>query len=248
MTAVATTLEQEVQAALAIVRDPELDEPITDLGFVASVACDEDGVEVALRLPTSFCAPTFAHLVVSDTLDALRRVPGAGRVAVRLEGHPDADRINAGLARDEGAAETVRRGAPDRLEDPRTAFRRTAHLAAMQRCCERLLQTSEWTVEELGWLTLADLRPGPEKEALLRRRADVGLGIRPSELVLVDHEGERIPLAQLPMRVRFAKAVRTSLQDDGQPCRGLVRTRYADEDPEGFSPAVRGGDLTRAAS
>ncbi|WP_399897633.1 iron-sulfur cluster assembly protein [Streptomyces sp. BBFR51] len=39
--------------------DPELDEPITDLGFVRSVTVAPDGaLTVRLRLPTSFCSPT----------------------------------------------------------------------------------------------------------------------------------------------------------------------------------------------
>ena len=48
----------QVMAALDTVRDPELDEPVTSLGFVASCEVSDDGVaEVHLRLPTYFCAP-----------------------------------------------------------------------------------------------------------------------------------------------------------------------------------------------
>src|SRR5215472_7634451 len=43
-------------AALATVRDPELDEPITTLGFVTSCTVSADGdARVRLRLPTYFC-------------------------------------------------------------------------------------------------------------------------------------------------------------------------------------------------
>ena len=51
------TRQEAVTAALAVVNDPELDEPITDLGFVRSVAIDGSSVTVHLRLPTSFCSP-----------------------------------------------------------------------------------------------------------------------------------------------------------------------------------------------
>jgi Iron-sulfur cluster assembly protein len=48
-------------AALATVRDPELDEPITSLGFVAAGRLDADGTaEIRLRPPTYLCAPNFA--------------------------------------------------------------------------------------------------------------------------------------------------------------------------------------------
>ena len=46
-------LETDVWGCLARVTDPELDEPLTDLGFVESVAVvDNQRVEVGFRLPT----------------------------------------------------------------------------------------------------------------------------------------------------------------------------------------------------
>src|SRR5690242_18538942 len=98
MTDVLTDLAHEVRGALAAVVDPELDEPITDLGFVRSLRVDGGDVEVHLRLPTSFCAPNFAYLMASDALDAVRKVPGVARVVVELDDHHDSDLINGGLA------------------------------------------------------------------------------------------------------------------------------------------------------
>src|SRR5712671_3836649 len=95
LTSAGTAFESEVTAALATVVDPELDEPITDLGFVRSIRIDDVGVTVHLRLPTSFCAPNFAYLMASDAVDALRRVPGVGVVTVLLDDHHDSDKINA---------------------------------------------------------------------------------------------------------------------------------------------------------
>ena len=61
-----------VYAALGTVRDPELDEPITTLGFVASCTVSAEGqAQVRLRLPTYFCAPNFAFLMVADAYDAV---------------------------------------------------------------------------------------------------------------------------------------------------------------------------------
>ena len=63
--------------ALETVRDPELDEPITSLGFVASCAVSAAGdAQVRLRLPTYFCAPNFAYLMVADAYDAVSALPG----------------------------------------------------------------------------------------------------------------------------------------------------------------------------
>ena len=72
-----------VLAALETVRDPELDEPITSLGFVASCTVSADGdAEVRLRLPTYFCAPNFAYLMVADTYDAVSALPGVRSASV----------------------------------------------------------------------------------------------------------------------------------------------------------------------
>ena len=90
MIAVATTsLSDGVLAALSTVLDPELDEPITDLGFVRSVRIQDGNVTVHLRLPTSFCSPNFAYLMASDALDALRRVERIGQVVGQLDDHHD---------------------------------------------------------------------------------------------------------------------------------------------------------------
>jgi metal-sulfur cluster biosynthetic enzyme len=69
--------------ALETVRDPELDEPITSLGFVASCTVSGDGdAQVRLRLPTYFCAPNFAFLMVADAYDAVAALPGVRRAEV----------------------------------------------------------------------------------------------------------------------------------------------------------------------
>lgn len=232
MTAIAVTALEAVMEALATVRDPELDEPITDLGFVRSVTLDDDGVEVHLRLPTSFCSPNFAYLMASDSLDALGRTHGQGRVRVFLDDHHDSDKINAGLAAGAGYRGTFGVEALDSLDELRLTFLRKAHTAAMERCVARLLQTSEWTLEEITHLMLLDLPSSGEKEALLRRRLEIGLGIGPHDRVLVDDDGTPIPEDEIPLRLRFARTVRISIDGNGHFCRGLLRTRYGDDDPD----------------
>src|SRR6266699_4875400 len=88
-----------VLAALEAVRDPELDEPITSLGFVASCTVSADGdVQVRLRLPTYFCAPNFAYLMVADAYDTVSALPGVRNAEVILEDHFASDAINGGVA------------------------------------------------------------------------------------------------------------------------------------------------------
>ena len=71
------TLRAQVLEALGTVYDPELDEPITTLGFVGSCVVAEQGdVEVRLRLPTPQCAPNFAFLMAADAHAAVWGVAG----------------------------------------------------------------------------------------------------------------------------------------------------------------------------
>ena len=73
--------EAAVLDALSGVRDPELDEPITDLKFISDLRVGGDSVDVRLRLPTPFCAPNFAYLMAHDAKEALLSVPGVTRGA-----------------------------------------------------------------------------------------------------------------------------------------------------------------------
>src|SRR4029077_18162209 len=76
---------------LTRVLDPELDESILDLGFVRSLRLRSGQAEVALRLPTSWCAVNFAYLMAEDVRRALLTVEGIRRVTGRLGAHAAAD-------------------------------------------------------------------------------------------------------------------------------------------------------------
>jgi metal-sulfur cluster biosynthetic enzyme len=223
-----TSLSDRVLAALSAVTDPELDEPITELGFVRSIRIENGDVTVHLRLPTSFCSPNFAYLMASDSVDALRRVGGLGQVVVQLDDHHDSDKINAGLAADAGYVGTFGTEAEDSLDELREIFHRKAHTAAMERCAEALLRSTGLTVDDLHRATLADVPAGAHKEALLRRRVAIGLGVRPADPLVVDEAGQPLAAEDVPMRLRFAKAVRISIEGNAHFCRGLLATRYGD--------------------
>ena len=87
------TQRSRVLEALGTVYDPELDEPITDLGFVASVVVAGGAVAVRLRLPTPQCAPNFAFLMAADASRAIWRVDGVESVDVTLEDHYTGDGV-----------------------------------------------------------------------------------------------------------------------------------------------------------
>lgn len=243
-------LEIAVRDALGAVIDPELDEPITDLGFVRSVAVDADGgVQVHLRLPTSFCSPNFAYLMASDSKDVLVALGWTRAVVVELDDHHDSDKINAGLAADAGYRGTFGSEAEKDLEELRATFRRKAHTAAMERCLTALLRAEPGReVESLGEATLGDLAPGAHTDALVRRREALGLPLDATARVLVDHTGT--PPDDVPLAVRRARSTRISIDGNAHFCRGLLRTRYpgADTDQvhrdDGAEPADASYDPT----
>src|SRR6516165_6285957 len=82
---------------LGQVLDPELDEPIRDLGFVRTLRLHSGHAEVALRLPTSWCAVNFAYLMAEDVRNALLSVDGIRRVSVSLGDHCAATEIEAAV-------------------------------------------------------------------------------------------------------------------------------------------------------
>jgi metal-sulfur cluster biosynthetic enzyme len=228
MTVATVSFESEVLAALDTVTDPELDQPITELGFVRSVGIDDDGVTVHLRLPTAFCSPNFAYLMASDAQDALRTVDGVGVVRVLLDDHHDSDKINAGLAAEAGYVGTFGNEADESLDELRRTFLRKAHIAAMERCVTALMRQKALRPNEIHRLTLRELPDGPEKAALLRRRFALGLSGCPNGRVVVDDEGQALPDDEVPMRLRFARSVRISMEGNAHFCRGLLATRYHD--------------------
>ena len=217
----------DAYAALAAVIDPELDEPITDLGFVRSLVVTGRAVEVHLRLPTSFCAPNFAYLMASDAKDALVKLDWMEQVVVELDDHHDSGIINDGLAADAGYRGTFGHEAESDLDDLRLTFQRKAHTAAMERCLTALLRAEpERPVAALGEVRIRDLPDDAATGSLLRRRLGIGLSTAPDDLVLVDHHGHGYAPDGVPLMLRRARSTRISIDGNAHFCRGLLRTRY----------------------
>jgi metal-sulfur cluster biosynthetic enzyme len=222
------TNSKALLAALDTVRDPELDESVTSLGFVTSCTVSADGVaDVRLRLPTYFCAPNFAFLMVADAYEAVSGVAGVRRAQVVLEDHFASDEINRGVAAQAGFVESFVGLAETELHELRTDFRRKAILAATDRVCRPLLAAGR-TPDELAELTLGDLPASPDVDRLRSRRAELGLPSGDDAALLVDPvTGAAVGVPALPLHLRRARLTGVSLQANGGVCRGLLRERYA---------------------
>jgi metal-sulfur cluster biosynthetic enzyme len=216
----------QVAEALSAVRDPELDEPITDLGFVKEVRIDGGQVAVTLWLPTYFCAPNFAYIMAVDAKAAVGAVDGVTDVAIRLIDHHASDEINGGLAAGKDFDATFPgETAGDGLAEVRLRFDRKAFVARQQEVYRHLTDGGRTPAEILG-LTLADLPDTPEARRYLDRRARVGLDTSGAAPFLVDLDGNAITAETLGRHLLFARTVSVSIEGNASFCRGLLAARY----------------------
>ncbi len=216
---------KEILDALSGVRDPELDEPLTDLGFVSDLKVEGAAVSVRLRLPTYFCAPNFAYLMVADAREAVLSVPGVRRASVVLEDHYASEELNAHEAFDEAfPGETE---GPD-LAGLRATFRRKSFVSRQEQLCRALL-SGDRSPRDLARMRLGDVPPSEDFETYLDRRAELGVDVSPEAPLVVDPDGKRVPEEAVVQHLRFARTVRVSIEGNAGLCRGLLETRYGGE-------------------
>ena len=218
--------ESRIAEALSAVRDPELDEPITDLGFVKEIRIDGGQVAVTLWLPTYYCAPNFAYIMAADAKAAVGAVDGVAGVVIRLVDHHAADEINGGLDAGKDFDETFPgETAGSGLAEVRQRFDRKAFVARQQQLYRSLVEEGLIPAEILR-LTIADLPPTPDARRYLDRRARVGLDTSEGAPFLVDLDGKAITEDTLDRHLLFARAVSVSIEGNASFCRGLLAVRY----------------------
>jgi metal-sulfur cluster biosynthetic enzyme len=220
-------LADAVLSALDAVRDPELDQPITMLGFVASATVSPEGdAQVRLRLPTYFCAPNFAFLMVADAYDAVAGLDGVRSAEVVLEDHFAAGAINSGVAARAGFAAAFDGQAAGELHQLRADFLRKAVLAGTDQVCRTLLASGTGPAA-LAEMTLGDLPRSPALGRLAERRAELGLPAGDDAPLVIDPvTGAAVDPAALPLHLRRARVTGVSMEANGSICRGMLRVRY----------------------
>jgi metal-sulfur cluster biosynthetic enzyme len=216
-----------VVSALAAVRDPELDEPITALGFVTSCTISPDGdVALALRLPTYFCAPNFAFLMVADAFDVVSALPGVRSASVELTDHFAAAQINDGVAARAGFARSFAGEAAGELDSLRADFLRKAVLAGTDQVC-RPLAAAGAGPGELAAMRMSDAPPSRALSRLADRRAQLGLPAGPDAPLIIDPvTGAGVTAGQLPLHLRKARTTGISVAANTGICRGMLGHRY----------------------
>ncbi|MDN5929899.1 MAG: iron-sulfur cluster assembly protein [Pseudonocardia sp.] len=223
----ASAVEAQVWAALETVMDPELDEPITDLGFVESHTVSDDGVAtVVLRLPTFFCAPNFAFLMVADAYDAVMEVDGVRHAVVTLQENQTADAINKGVAAQSGFVKAFEGEATAELDELRTEFLSKAAIAGQDRVAQPLVDDGAFP-DQLAAMTLGQVPPSVDLDRLRDRRSKLGLPAGDDAPLLMHPDGSRVTTEQVPLHLRRARLRRVGIEANGHICREIMKTKLA---------------------
>jgi metal-sulfur cluster biosynthetic enzyme len=232
------TLRTAVWDALGTVMDPELDEPITDLGFVGSFEVHDGGaVAVRLRLPTFFCAPNFTWLMVADAHDAVTAVDGVASVCVTLLDHHDDDTITEGVAAGSSFQGAFAGQADDDLEELRRQFIAKAVQGGQHRVAEPLVGGG-MDPDDLAGLTLGEVPPSRALDRLRQRREQLGLPADDASHLLLHPDGSRVLAGQVPLHLRRARLQQVGIDTNAQYCSSLLQFRYPDAPPAGVPVAA----------
>src|SRR6516164_3114489 len=230
---------------LAQVLDPELDEPILDLGFVRSLELRSGHARVTLRLPTSWCAVNFAYLMAEDVRRALLGVEGIRQATVRLGDHCAAQEIEAAVNDGRPFAEAFPGEGAGSLAALRLTFLRKGFLGRQERLLRELRDagcSAAVCALPLGEVSTRDDRivirqPGGASvesgsavilQRYLERRAELALDCGPAASLIVDLEGKAFSADQLQAHYEAARTVRVALEANGSFCRALLSVRHRD--------------------
>jgi metal-sulfur cluster biosynthetic enzyme len=233
----------EVWSRLEAVDDPELDESVTELGFVTAVEVDGGCVSIGFRLPTYWCAANFAYLMADDMRQAIAALPWVTDITITLDEHMYAAEINRGVAAGRSFQQTFGSEANGEVEDVRRIFL----VKAFQRRQEALLS---WLLAHgsepamLVRLNMAQLSTlastntdddGKTQRLVARyreRRFVVGRCVdeaaQADEPAFIDTEGAPLNPDGLGAYLRALRRVGVNAEFNGALCRGLLAARYGE--------------------
>jgi len=243
-------LKQSVLQALSTVTDPELDEPITDLGFVKDLSVSDDG-RVSLDLVTStfWCSPNFVYMMLEEARDVVSTVAGISEVRVRLEGHHDSDRINLGINSRKSFSECYESEANGNLVELNRMIRTRAlrsRLHAMAATLskyglspDQLLELSLPDVSSNGdsvvvkspvvTLSISDVEDVKRVSRYLRLRERIGP--RDGPLVVWDLDGNSPKRDEFRSVLEEARLARANFSFNAELCRALLSARLGSDNP-----------------
>ena len=237
--------------ALSSVTDPELDRSVVELDYIDELSLDQDrnwdrdgvAVSVAFVLPTAWCSPSFAWMMVTDARDAVAALPGVADVEVELREHMHDEEITAGANRGLSFAD-VFPDAEGGIDDLRATLDEKARLARQYDVVEALLNAG-LTGEQVAALrrddierrprsdrvdvyvcggSLAVTAPAAPVERYRRKAEEVGL-FDGSDHLFRTPEGDPIEAAEFETVHSRARLAGVNMDGQGGVCDALHRAR-----------------------
>ncbi len=238
----------QVWARLDLVMDPELDEPVTDMGFIEAVSITDSPtnaaiVQVSFRLPTYWCSPNFAFLMAGDIKRQIEVLPWVGQAVVTLHDHMAAEEMNRAINSGASFGSVFEDLHPD---EDLAALREKFDVKAFQRRQEVVIKAliaqgflpTEVVAMPLGLLegtALNDPEAARQKSRYLAILAQKPASLA-SGLAFPTYQGTAI--ADYPMYMGLLRSVRINMEFSGSLCRGLKASRYQVADLSGDVPVL----------
>jgi len=243
-------LKGSVLRALSTVTDPELDEPITDLGFVKELSVSNDG-RVSLDLVTStfWCSPNFVYMMLEEARDVVSKLDGIREIRLHLEGHHDSDRINGGINSRKSFSECYPTEAGGNLEELNRMIRTRvlrSRLYSMVAAVSRAginpsdllgVTRRDFTAEgatfilTLGGKSFRISDPVDAKRIARYLSFLDGLGRGDGPLVISDLDGTRPEPHEFESMLALSRSAKSNFSLNAELCRALLESRLNREEP-----------------
>lgn len=224
---------EQLRAKLGAVLDPELDEPITELGFVDNVEIGAEGrVRIRLRLPTYWCAANFAFMIAEDARERVSELKWVGNIVVELTDHYCGAEISRGVSQGRSFATSFAEEPAGDLNELRAIFRTKAFLRRQERLIQHLLACG-YTPAAIAAITVGELQAmaapdtdGARMRALYlearRARRDRGPDDAPA---FVRSDGRALSGEEFAGYLFELRRVRINMDFNAELCRGLLGAR-----------------------
>ncbi|WP_224447456.1 iron-sulfur cluster assembly protein [Haloprofundus salilacus] len=272
LTSAVTPRRSAVRNALDGVTDPELDRSIVELDYITGIElgggetpsdCGSDAtdgdrgsgtVTVRLSLPTAWCSPAFAWLMLVDACAAVESLPGVGRARVVLEDHVHETELTEGVNGDRVFAEAFDDADGD-LQAVRRELNEKARIVRQHRALDALLDAGA-TPEQLVSLTTDDVAfdpDGPDSERVVVSVADGAIRLCVPRDSMVDYvekaesvgldldsgplfrtpEREPISVDEFELVRRRGRLASVNMRGQGGVCAQLHEARQRSREAEG---------------
>ncbi len=238
---------EDVWRKLGEVFDPEIDQPLTTLGFIENVEIKQGDVTVYLRLPTFWCSPNFAYWMMQDIVNEVSKLKDVKSAKVLLKDHFEAERLNEGIAKGKSfeecfADESITGG----LDELRRTFNQKYFISRQADLATKITKAGT-KAEEMTRLTLSDVKIDDSSEdivisnsggktritqaahvlrAYLKKREDLGLPCTSESPLFVNTQGDPIRPEDLMRLHERARLINLNFASNALLCCSLLSSRY----------------------